>query len=195
MNKNIIITILSLFPFLIPQLTYACGGSTFSIHHSMIYITFALFLLHSFVFYKLSKKTDLATKESVVKKYSRTLFQIHFLLPIIAYIILVLSRVAFACIDPRSPQERFIDGLSIPFQLAIIISLFVSAIFFMRVESKKLTVETKVKSGKIVAASLGVIALITFVYLSYAFWVIAPTLSDTPFAFDPTSLIPLSPIP
>ncbi len=184
MNKNLTALTILATGFVFPQLVYACGGFGFSEKFPGSFLVlstlFAIFAFHGFALYKLNTETSIQGKEVVVKKYSSALFYSHVLFPVLACLLIVFTSVAFACLDSRSQQEKFIDFLYNGFFSMLLTLLFISTVFVLRIRSKKLTVEKKIKLVKITATTMCVISMVALVVFSYSFFFVAPTLSYTP---------------
>lgn len=166
------------FVFMFPQWAFACGGDSFDAPHWGMYVAAVLSVLHGAVFFLLKGKWDAAKKELLAKRYAEALLHTHVSLPLCIFTL--YAAVAFACIDMRSDQEKFVDSLSIYIIGAWLASFMISLFLFLRNRSKFLTPERRVHLAANTALSLLSISVVTFGLLAYALLVIAPTISNSP---------------
>lgn len=179
MYKNSVLFTTALSLIFIPNIAQACGGSLFSVYSWMIYISYLLFSIHFFVFYKLTSIQDVSEKEKIAKNYAVTLLGFHLIPPAIIVLTAIFIKVVHACIDTRSEQEIFLDGLSFWFCVGAVISMFVSILFMIGITAKRRTAEKKVALAKKVALGLGISTFILTVYLAHGYFIVAPTLSES----------------
>jgi len=165
------------FLYLTPKQAYACGSTFFPAGYWMVYTMSAFLIFHTFFLYLLNKNIPLA-KPNIVKNYSQLSLHLHLTLPIIITFIFIFSSIAYACLDPRSPQEKFIDNLLTPYILAVNLLLIISVFFYTKINSGRMTEINKRQLSNIIAIFFCIVTFTTLTYLSHAIWIVAPTLSD-----------------
>lgn len=146
-----------------------------------VYWTPFLFLLlvifHGYFFLRLTGGGSLEEKVQTARRYVHTSFSIYVVLPVFLSLLFAFN-LAFACIDMRSPQERFVDGVG--FSALFIWALFALVIvaIALRFSSPLLSGERRVTIGKRMALFSFFANSIVAMYLSVALWMVAPLFSD-----------------
>lgn len=87
--------------------------------------------------------------------------------------------VVLACLDVRSAREQFLDGVWISLLPLWVLAALVSTYFLFRMRSPKTTDEEKIRLCKHHSFLLATLSLLAVAWLVFAFWFVAPSLSDS----------------
>ncbi len=187
-----ILTALSL-----PRLALACGGGSFGLVSWAPFLFLSLVVFHGYFFWRLSGGDSLEEKVQTARRYSYANFNIHVSLPVVmALIYTLVLAVAYACIDVRSPQERFVDDVIGYMLFPWLFLALVSIVLLVRATSRSLSPERKVVIGRRIAGFLLFVMTLITTLFSYALWMVAPSISDKrPFDNMPAPEIELPIIP
>jgi hypothetical protein len=169
---------LSLF-LLLPHLALACGGGSFGFASWAPFLPLALVVFHGYFFFLLNGSRSLNEKVQTARRYAYANFNIHVSIPVIITLIYALVfTVAYACIDLRSPQERFADDVIARMLFPWLFLALVSIASLVPLTSRSLSLERKVVIGRRIAGSLLFVMTLITTFLSYSLWMVAPSLSD-----------------